>query len=79
MKPGTYAQRRTHAHDVGGETQTEATAKITDSVLKRSSLGFLYSVLSGLESEAAVCHTESDYAEVRAQIVRVRKAIQSRG
>lgn len=73
----TYAQMKSAAHAAGGETQTEATAKMTN--LYGKPANFLFSILTSLNAEAAACHTEHDYVQVRAQVGRVRSALIAKG
>lgn len=75
----TYAQYRSHVHSIGGETQAEATAKMSDAVLRKATVGFLNSILGTLGRESARCHTMDDYTVVRAQVDRVRAALNAKG
>lgn len=73
----TYAQMRRNAHAAGGETMTEAAAKMRG--LGRLSTAFLSSVLADLRREAQACTSMADYAEVRSQVDRFRSILISRG
>lgn len=73
----TYNHIAAAAHAVGGQTQTEATARMTR--LASKSIRFLWYVLADLRREAEACTTEAQYALVREQQVRVREALQKRG
>lgn len=75
----TYAQIARARHEAGGETQTEATAKISDRVLRKSSVGFLNSILGTLQDEANSATTLGEYGDIREQIVRVRHALNLKG
>lgn len=66
----TYRQYQTSCHAAGGETQTEAAAKMTN--LASFETGFLDSVLDGLRKEAAMAATFAEYQPIRHQIRRFR-------
>lgn len=79
----SYSQLAANAHAAGGETQTEATAKISDTRVhqlarSRSGRAFLASIERDLMAEARVAFTDREYIPIRAQIVRVRDALYGR-
>jgi len=76
MHKPTYAQIAANAHAAGGETQTEATAKMRRLASKPPM--FLHAILEHLQREAEACTTMEQYNAVRAQIVRVDQALSHR-
>ena len=75
----TYAQQAFNAHQAGGETQAEATARMSATTLRRMSTGSKVFMLKELAQEAAACHVETDYSFVRSQQLRVQGALAIRG
>ena len=74
----TYTQFADNAHRSGGQTQTEACAQMSDHTLSTGNLGWLAHMLGDLHKEANMTTREIEYQAIRAQIERVRTALNAR-
>lgn len=82
MNTLTYGQIVANAHRVGGETQTEATERMSSSVLHANlpgQIGFLNSILASLDKEAAAATRMEEYDRINMQRQRVRYALGLKG